>query len=154
MKKRKVFLLVFLIICFLKISNSYCDSYVVTEIANNAYINAVPQINVHRHITWQGGNGYGADVDSHLWDAQGHYNGRFIVESMIEKKGGDISEQIAGTYIYGVLDTIRVLAPDFFASTYANTTKGDIVDAVKLYYKNNPTQRHRSVIDVMMSGCK
>ncbi len=62
MKKRRVFLLVFLIACFLKISNSYCDSYVVTEIANNAYINAAPQINVHRHITWQGGNGNATDL--------------------------------------------------------------------------------------------
>ena len=98
-------------------------------------------------------NGYAADSETYS-DYQGKINGRLIIENMVEKNQGDIGNLAARTYMFGVMDAIGTLDGKFFAQTYPNSTKADIVEAVKLYYQNNPTQRHRAVVDVILSDCK
>lgn len=97
-------------------------------------------------------NGY-ADKSEIYSDGQGKINGRLIVDNMIQKKFGEIGETAAEKYMFGAMDAIGTLDENFFAQTYPNSTKADIVEAVKLYYQNHPTQRHRAVIDVILSGC-
>jgi len=60
----------------------------------------------------------------------------------------------ASAYVLGLMDGISSTNPGFWTRVYPNMTNGDIVSAVKKYYKNNPRQRHRSIIDVVLSGAK
>lgn len=100
------------------------------------------------------GNGYGENETAHYLDNEGRQNGRIVAENMIEKTKGDMGVVAVRAYVFGAMDAIGTLEPQFFLQTYPNATKDDILEAVKLYYQNNPTQRHRAIVDVILSGCK
>ena len=57
-------------------------------------------------------------------------------------------------YTYGCMDALFCIRNEAMCSMYPHTTKKDILDAVKLYYKNNPEQRSKPVLQVLMAGCK
>ncbi|MCX5715442.1 MAG: hypothetical protein NTV07_00975 [Candidatus Omnitrophica bacterium] len=87
----------------------------------------------------------------------GYYNGRYVMRIYEEtnKTRSQTIELMVNDYILGLIDGMRSGGPNNKASElYPNCTNGDVIDAVKLYYKNNPTQRNRPVVDVLMSGCK
>ena len=86
--------------------------------------------------------------DSNPYNAANEtYNGRFIMSE-------EISDPAKNMYIIGVMDGLTHVYSEWYSEHYSNSRKPDILDAVKLYYQKNPTQRYRSVGDVILSGCK
>lgn len=57
-------------------------------------------------------------------------------------------------YTYGCMDALFCVNNEAMCAMYPHTTKKDILDAVKLYYTNNPGNRDRPVLQVLMAGCK
>lgn len=56
-------------------------------------------------------------------------------------------------YTYGCMDALFCVHNEAMCAMYPHTTKKDILDAVKLYYKNNPEKRDRPVLQVLMANC-
>jgi hypothetical protein len=79
---------------------------------------------------------------------EGRVNGRLIL----------IDEEFDGHsafyYIVGVVDGLYFARPKWYAETYPGTTKSDIYEAVKKYYEDNPLERSRPIIEVILAGCK
>jgi hypothetical protein len=100
------------------------------------------------------GHGYAEDEASGLFDKQGSPNGNFIVAAMDQKQGGDAGDYGATLYISGVIDAMSVFHSNLWPELYPNLSKGEIAGLVKSYYLNNPSQRHRRVVDVILSGSK
>lgn len=88
------------------------------------------------------------------WQTDGVFNGRFIVYSLIEKNGGEKGEEIANYYLMGIFHAIQEMYPKFLETKYPKATPGDIVEAIKQYYQNNPLQRDKKIIDVILEGYK
>jgi hypothetical protein len=57
-------------------------------------------------------------------------------------------------YAQGCIDTLSSLNPKKMKEIYPGCTNKDIVDAVKVYYEKNPTQRSKPIIQVLAEGCK
>ena len=76
------------------------------------------------------------------------YNGRvfYINNKNIEKYG----EQ----YTYGCIDTLFYLNPGQMAILYPKGTRRDMTEQLKAYYRDNPDNRARPIIEVLMNGCK
>jgi hypothetical protein len=85
----------------------------------------------------------------------GQQNGRYII-LLTESKENFKGYSIAMNYCIGLIDAIKVMrGQEMLSELYGpRTTTGEIFEAVRLYYQNNPTQRNRSVIDVLLSGAK
>jgi len=87
-----------------------------------------------------------ATDESEEWFTNGYPNGRWI--DAMEGSGGDSS--VVDGYFMGALDAIG----DELSKLYPKMAKVYIVEAVKLFYEQNPTQKHRTIINVILSGCK
>jgi hypothetical protein len=85
----------------------------------------------------------------------GATNGLYIMRC-IENGKGSAGYEIALSYIHGIIDGFWHLGKSStFAELYGGkTTFGEMCEAVILYYKNNPSQRSRSVTEVVLSGAK
>lgn len=57
-------------------------------------------------------------------------------------------------YAYGCMDALFIVNNDAMIALYPHTTKKDILNAVKKYYTENPAQRSRPVVQVLIAGCK
>ena len=82
----------------------------------------------------------------------GFNNGRFITD----ERGWEDGKPGTGIlyFLFGAMEALNFARPDIMVSLYPNATKKDIIDAVVYYYQSNPTQRHRPVVEVILSGCK
>jgi len=87
----------------------------------------------------------------------GQQNGRFLTR-LLQAGTGKNSEgyKMALLYCIGLMDaTIAIEGNAKIAELYGvNTTRGEMFEAICLYYQNNPTQRSRPVIYVFLSGAK
>lgn len=86
---------------------------------------------------------------------EGKLNGRWLTrrtQSTANFKG----DELARHYCYGLMAAIMVMrGEEMIIGLYGSNTNGEeIFEAICLYYQNNPTQRSRSVIDVLLSGAK
>ncbi|MFA5160493.1 MAG: hypothetical protein WC484_08340 [Candidatus Omnitrophota bacterium] len=100
------------------------------------------------------GSGYAEEEATGFFDSQGSPNGDFIVAAMDEKKGGDMGAYGAILYVSGVMDAMTAFHPNLWPELYPKLSKGEIAERVKSYYLNNPDQRHRRVVDVILSGSR
>ena len=100
------------------------------------------------------GSGYAEDEPSGFFDKQGAPNGNFIIAAMDKKEGGDAGNYGATLYISGIIDAMVAFRPNLWPELYPNLAKNEITELVKSYYQNNPSQRHRRVVDVILSGSK
>lgn len=57
-------------------------------------------------------------------------------------------------YAYGCIDTLFYLNPAQMALLYPKGNRKDIMEQLKAYYKSNPDQRRRPIIEALMAGCK
>ncbi len=73
------------------------------------------------------------------------FNGHFVTES---------SELEVFCYTLGIIECAYKLKPFEMAELYSDTSKSGIIRSVKDYYKNNPSEIDRPVIDVVLAGCK
>ena len=99
------------------------------------------------------GSGHAENEVSGFFDEQGSPNGHFIIAAMVEKKGEEAGDYGAILYISGVLDAMTVYRPNLWPELYPDLSKEEIAEHLKSYYQNNPSQRHRRVVDVILSGC-
>ena len=77
-----------------------------------------------------------------------------LTDNYINGRGFDIDERYAGAYTMGCIQTIfSIGGKKAMESRYPNCTNGEILDAVKLFYKNNPTLKYVPIIEVIASGC-
>ena len=53
-----------------------------------------------------------------------------------------------------MLDYVQYTNPKFFNKKYPNCTKGDIDEAIKTYYRNNPKEKYRPIVEVFILGCE
>jgi len=81
----------------------------------------------------------------------GRANGNYIV-GFIEKSKGGLSK--VRTYIYAVLDTLSEVDKEALRKIYPKATFDQVSEQVITYYKENPLKRKRTVVDVVLSGCK
>ena len=100
------------------------------------------------------GSGYAEEESSGLFDQQGSPNGDFIIKAMDVKEGGEAGAYGAILYLSGVVDAMTVFNPGLWPELYPELSKNEIAELVKSYYQNNPSQRHRRVVDVILRGCK
>ena len=100
------------------------------------------------------GRGHAENEISGFFDEQGSPNGKFIIAAMDEKQGGEGGNYGATLYVSGVMDAMVAFHPNLWPELYPNLTKSEIVELVKSYYQNNPDQRHRRVVDVILSGSR
>ena len=73
---------------------------------------------------------------------------------MDEKQGGEAGAYGATLYISGVMDALVALRPNLWPELYPDLSKAEIAKLVKAYYLDNPDQRHRRVVDVILSGSR
>jgi hypothetical protein len=85
----------------------------------------------------------------------GQQNGRWIIR-LTQAKENFKGRDIAMLYCIGLIDAIKIMrGREMLSELYGpSTTTGEMFEAICLYYQNNPTQRSRSVIDVLLSGAK
>lgn len=100
------------------------------------------------------GSGFAEEPPSGLFDQQGSPNGEYIMKAMDEKEGGLAGAYGAILYVSGVVDAMTVFRPNLWPELYPELTKQEIAERVKSYYQENPSQRHRRVVDVLLSGSK
>lgn len=79
-----------------------------------------------------------------------YYNGRYVTEMMKT----DIGKPIIHDYIRGILEAVNSVRPQVIRKYYLNANYNEIIEEVILYFQNNPTKRHRPVVEVVLSGCK
>ena len=100
------------------------------------------------------GRGFAEELASGLFDSQGSPNGEYIMKAMDEKEGGEAGAYGAILYVSGVMDAMTVFKPSLWPELYPELTKQEIAERVKAYYQENPSQRHRRVVDVILSGSR
>ena len=83
------------------------------------------------------------------WFTSGFPNGKWVMDGVY-----DDDEESRIYYMAGVLDHIEYAQPDLVERIYRGRDRGDMVKAVKEYFRDNPEKRERSVIEVILSGCK
>lgn len=88
---------------------------------------------------------YGENIDYMFTDDAP--NGRFITDE-------NMNQNLKDMYLGGMLDMLIAVRPDIVNSFYPKCNRRDVIDAVIKYYQDNPTQRNRSVVEVVLSGCK
>ena len=76
---------------------------------------------------------------------------RFILD---KKTTESFRETYRGAYIMGVIDCVYRLDPDRMGKFYKGKTTGQIKEEVVKFYKDNPSQRRRPIVDVVLAGCK
>jgi hypothetical protein len=81
----------------------------------------------------------------------GRANGYYVVE-MTEK--GKVSASKVRAYIYGVLDTLSETNTEGLRKLYPDATFAGIADSIISFYRDNSSQRGRTVVDLVLSGCK
>jgi|GEM_PF-3167762 hypothetical protein len=83
---------------------------------------------------------------------KGYLNGRGIMKFM---SCGENGMCYATQFITGALEGMAAINGGVtIKSIYPDCRKADIIKAVIEYYINNPSKRHRPVVDVILSGCK
>ena len=100
------------------------------------------------------GSGHAEEKTTGFFDSQGSPNGDFLLAALDKEKGGDVGDFGITLYISGVMDSMTAFRPNLWPELYPNLNKGEIVERVKSYYLNNPDQRHRRVVDVILSGSR
>jgi len=100
------------------------------------------------------GSGYAEEKPTGFFDSQGSPNGDFIIAALDKEKGGDVGDFGITLYVSGVMDSMTAFRPNLWPELYPNLNKGEIMERVKSYYLNNPDQRHRRVVDVILSGSR
>ena len=75
-------------------------------------------------------------------------NGRAFIDEDQNKTN------MAFDYTNGCIDTLLYTNSEKILEHYPNIGKGDIINAVKLYYQNNPDQNHIPILKVLLSGAK
>ena len=75
-------------------------------------------------------------------------NGDFAIQSSVEDPNR------LNYYLAGVIDTITRFKPDAIKEHYSGYSIGGIYDKLTKYYYNNPDKRNRTIVDVLMTGCK
>ncbi|MFA5167190.1 MAG: hypothetical protein WC530_01520 [Candidatus Omnitrophota bacterium] len=100
------------------------------------------------------GSGYAEEEATGFFDSQGSPNGDFILAALDKEKGGDVGDFGITLYVSGVVDAMTAFHPNLWPELYPKLSKGEIAQRVKSYYENNPSQRHRRVVDVILSGSR
>ncbi|MBF0494430.1 MAG: hypothetical protein HQL28_04795 [Candidatus Omnitrophica bacterium] len=80
------------------------------------------------------------------WYTDGRLNGHFVLEASDADK--------INYYIQGVLDTLSVTNKGIIDKYYKDQELGNIYDMVTEYYTKNSDKADRSVINLLVSGCK
>ena len=90
-------------------------------------------------------------VDEESWRTDNYLNGRWIADC----QGSKYSKDLVHTYILGVLDAIAKINDGLLIKAYGDKFHTDDIEAaVALYYQNNPLKRDRTIVEVILSGCK
>ena len=74
-----------------------------------------------------------------------HLNGIYMAKS---------PDTASDSYIQGVIDGVGKTSPGKLAEIYPGYNRGDVVNAVRDYYRNNPSKIKRPVVDVLLSGAR
>lgn len=83
--------------------------------------------------------------------AQKKTDGNFLMERDTRER---FQEAYKGAYVTGVIDSAYYLAPEVMEKHYTSLGPEDIKTKVMEYYRNNPDKRNRTVVEVVLSGCK
>lgn len=86
-----------------------------------------------------------SSVSSSITD--GYCNGMFLYDKNIDANYKD-------GYLLGVLNALEYINLDHIRAIYPNATTAEIMDAIKLYYKQNPLKKDRPIVEVILSGCQ
>ena len=84
--------------------------------------------------------------DTAPYSTDGHINGG-IFDGGMAQHGKDTT--------FGIIDALSYTNHEEFIALYPNIhSSQDIIDAVMLYYLQNPSKKGRPIIEVVLSGCK
>jgi len=97
------------------------------------------------------GNVYANQFDSMLTTSR--FNGR-AVKYYLENDVDGIGKTVIESYILGVVSTIAGLHNEHYNKLYPNIIYDDVINKVILFYQNNPNQRYKSILEVVLTGCK
>lgn len=93
--------------------------------------------------------------DNENWKTKTWFNGHFIIDSIKNGKSST-SYSNAMYYCFGLIDAMKAIdinskLPELYGE---NTNETEIFEAMCRYYQNNPTERHKRAIEVLLSGAK
>jgi len=79
----------------------------------------------------------------------GFLNGKAVMD-YIDR--GDMNS--IDKYIVGIIDCTNYLNPGLLRSLYPEYSRGIAIDMVVKYYKDNPSELDKPIVEVLLSGCK
>lgn len=77
-----------------------------------------------------------------------------INDHYLDGYGFDIEVNHSDAYALGCIETLYFLEEYRMLSLYPNCTRGNILQALKAFYSDNPSLKHKSIIEVLRNGCK
>jgi hypothetical protein len=90
-------------------------------------------------------NVYGETHDNE--QTEGYSNGYYL-------ECNTLSSAMKREYLYGVIDGLMWTQYDLMESFYPSTKSDDIIPLVYKYYADNPSQKNRRIVEVVLSGCR
>jgi len=91
---------------------------------------------------------YPQNIDN--WVTRGYTSGKFIIDNESTPRGRKMIE----TYIRGIVEGASVYNVNIFRTLYPDHTIQDIANLIIKFYKENPGESQRPVVEVFMTGGK
>ena len=80
-------------------------------------------------------------------DKYGEVNGHFLLDRRL-------TPQMRIFCVSMAIDSIDKLKPNFFKTVYPRMTREQLITKVINFYQDKLVERNRTIIDVILSGCK
>jgi len=93
---------------------------------------------------------YAVDVQQMI--TEGLTNGNYLMDAINSDEEPKIA--CARCFTLAILECMSRLKPNVFKKYYEGISTDEAFNSVVNYYKKNPAQRHRPIVDVLLSGCK
>ncbi len=78
----------------------------------------------------------------------------YIADHYLDGHGFDIEVNHTDAYALGCIETLYFLEEYKMLSLYPGCARKDILQALKSFYSDNPSLKHKSIIEVLRNGCK
>jgi len=131
----------------------------IVEEKDLAVIKGLPMKSIGSMGDFEYANKFNATITQYLrrkkpqtrWFTNGQPNGLFVIENYYSSKQG---YNMVGDYITGVIDCAFTIDRQKMKKLYPEHRRVDVLDKVIAFYKNNPDEVKKPVVDVVLSGCK
>ena len=78
----------------------------------------------------------------------------YIADHYLDGHGFDIEVNHTDAYALGCIETLYFLEEYKMHSLYPNCTRGNILQALRSFYLDNPSLKNKPIIVVLRDGCK